>query len=444
MTEPTKIKITIPGETRSHLLVEQSAVDWFMLADNAEVQESDVEAHMGPRADTGDAFWDDDDYRRFRPYNVVRGADGTGVLVIAVRGSLMPDFPYQAGVYATGYEYISSAVRRGAADATVRSILLDVNSPGGAVRGCAECGLAIAEAAKAKPVIAHTDGMAASAAYWLASQATQIHVGPTAEVGSIGVITGHADYSEMLKMSGVKYTPLFAGERKADLNPYVPLTDEAKSAMMKRLNAIYAEFISTVARGRKIDGNDIRATQAGVFAAREAVRIGLADAVSTRAQALSAAFGAKATAPTTNDNGNEDQAAMTDTTKTTAAAPAPETQAAAPAPDANAVQAAVSAAMERAKDILGCDEAKGREAQAHMFAFDAAFAGLPADKVKALLAAAPVAAAAPAPAPASAATQNPFAAAMSGTPNPEVGAGVSGDGQDDGVLAAVLAGLNHQ
>lgn len=443
MTEPTKIKITIPGEAQSHLLVEQSAVGWFMVADNAEAQDSDMEAPLGARADTGDAFWDDEDYRRFRPYNVVRGADGTGVLVVSVRGSLIPDFPYQAGVYATGYEYISEAVRRGAADATVKSILLNINSPGGAVRGCAECGLAIAEAAKAKPVIAHTDGMAASAAYWLASQATQIHVGPTAEVGSIGVITGHMDYSEMLKGAGIKYTPLFAGERKADGHPYVPLSDEAKAGMMKRLNAVYAEFISAVARGRKIDGNDIRATQAAMFAAREAVRIGLADAVSTRAQALSAAFGAKATAPTTNDdNGNEDQAAMTDTTKTTAAAPAPETQAAAPAPapDANAVQAAVSAAMARAQDILGCDEAKGREAQAHMFAFDAAFAGLPADKVKALLAAAPVAAAAPAPA--AAGTQNPFAAAMSGTPNPEVGAGdANAEGNDDGLLAMALASM---
>lgn len=427
----TKIKITLPGEVRSAALVEQTAAGWFMGAANAEVLASEMEPVAADFAASGDAFWDDEDYRRFRPYNVVSGAGGARVLVVPIRGSLIPDFPYQAGVYATGYEYISEAVRRGAADSSVSAILLDINSPGGVVRGCAECALAISEAAASKPVLAYAADMAASAAYWLASQATQIHVSSTGEVGSIGVITGHADYSESLKGAGVKFTPIFAGERKADGHPYLPLGDEAKAGIQKRLNAIYAEFISAVARGRKMDGNDVRNTQAAMFPSREAVRNGLADAVSTRREVMSVAFGAKSKPQAGSAGSNDKEAVMFEKTNQ-AETPATEIQAAAPvaapAPEANAVQAAVSAAISRVQEILGSDEAKGRESQANVFAFKT---DLPAAQVKELLAAAPVATS---PAP----QVSAFERAMSSTPNPEVGAGAGSD-DTDGVMANILS-----
>lgn len=426
MTDTT-FKIRIPAEARSMSLVEQSMAGWFLAASEEPISRSDFQA-MNAETDfhaTGDPFWDNEDYRWFRPYNVVRGADGVGVLVLSVKGSLVADLTGQFGNWATGYDYITAAIKRASADTTVRAIVLDINSPGGMVRGCSECGDAIAAAAKVKPVIAYAADTAASAAYWLASQSTEIHVSNTGEVGSIGVITGHFDESEWLKQIGVKYTPLFAGERKADLSPYLPITDEAKAAMQERLNAVYAEFISAVAKGRGIDGNVVRNTQAAMFASKKAVRAGLADRVSTRAQVMSAAFGAQLETQTETETDNDQGQDMTDKPEDTKA------DAPAPAVDANA---AVAAAMARAQEILGCDEAKGREAQAQMFAFDASFASTPVDKVKALLAAAPAAA----PADAKPA-QNAFEAAMNGTPNPDVGAGAHAEGEDDGVMAAMLA-----
>ena len=422
MTDTT-FKIRIPAEARSMSLVEQSMAGWFLAASEEQISRSDFQAmNAGTEFQaSGDPFWDNEDYRWFRPYNVVRSADGVGVLILSVRGSLVADLTGQFGNWATGYDYITAAIKRASADTTVRAIVLDINSPGGMVRGCSECGDAIAAAAKVKPVIAYAADTAASAAYWLASQATEIHVSNTGEVGSIGVITGHVDYSEMLKSVGIKYTPLFAGERKADLNPYLPLSDEAKAAMLKRLNAVYAEFISAVARGRGMNGNDVRNTQAAMFASKESVRVGLADRVSTRAEVMSAAFGAQLEIQadeTDNDQGQD----MTDKPE--------DKQADAPAPaiDANA---AVAAAMSRAEEILGCDEAKGREAQANVFAFKTS---LSVQQVKDLLAAAPVAApAATAPAP------NAFEAAMSGTANPDVGAGDAAGEDQDPMMAAILA-----
>lgn len=408
-------------------LADDGKADWFMSAYETPITRADVEFSRGdvrPTAEynaSGDPFWDNEETRWARPFNVVRAADGTGVLVISVHGSLVANMPYQLGTWLTGYEYITAAVNRGVADATIKAIVLDINSPGGMVRGCSECGDAIAAAAKAKRVLAFASDTAASAAYWLASQSSEIHVSNTGEVGSIGVITGHFDQSEFLKAWGVKFTAIHAGKRKTDGHPYLPLTDEAKAQMQKRINAVYAEFISAVARGRGMDGNDIRNTEAAVFASKESVRVGLADRVSTRAEVMSAAFGAQLEIQadeTDNDQGQD----MTDKPE--------DKQADAPAPaiDANA---AVAAAMSRAQEILGCDEAKGREAQANVFAFKTS---LSVQQVKDLLAAAPVAApAATAPAP------NAFEAAMSGTANPDVGAGDAAGEDQDPMMAAILA-----
>ncbi|KGJ23767.1 S49 family peptidase [Paracoccus sanguinis] len=431
-----KIKIRAGGAPDGAMLaVASEHLEWFSSAFGREISASEMAAYGREYPETGDPFWDRMSYAR--PYDVVRRGDD-GVLVIPVYGALLDKFPLQMGEYATGYEYITRAVQRATKDAGVRAIVLDIDSPGGVVPGCAECAAAIAEAAQTKPVFAYAADTAASAAYWLASQATQVHVNSTGEVGSIGVIWAHRDTSERLRAEGVKITPIFGGERKPDGQPYLPLEAEAKAHFQKRVNAVYAEFISAVARGREMNGDDIRNTQAAVFPAREAVRIGLADAVSTRAQVMDLAFGEPARTEATRD-----KAAMTDTnTKTAQATAEAQTQAQAAAPataeqpamDTAAIAAqATAAAMARVQAILGADEAQGREAQAKVLAFST---DLTADQAKAVLAAAPVAAA-PAPAPAT----NAFAAAMSATANPEVGAGAGNDTEDDGVLAAVLAGF---
>ncbi|PTX45841.1 signal peptide peptidase SppA [Gemmobacter caeni] len=417
MTEPVKLKITFPADAGAIHLIAQPCLEGFMSSFGVEISAADLkpaESRAQDFEDTGDEFWDNPDLRAFRPYNVVRAADGTGVLVIPVRGNLLSDFPYQAGTYATGYDYVEACVRRGASDASVKAILLDISSGGGFVRGADECARSIAEACKLKAVIAYASGMMASAAYWLGSQGTKVLVSPTSEgVGSIGTTSGRWDRSALLEKEGVKLHAYKTGERKTDGNPYLPLTDEEIAARQELIEDINDEFLTAVSSARNISVQDIRKMEAGLFSAKKSVRIGLADAVSTRAEALMAAFGAKSEpqAETGINEGSDMTDKTKDTPKAEAEAAADITSGTAPAPvvDAGAVDAAVSAAvgaaLTRVKDILGCDEAKGREAQANVFAFTT---NLALDQVKQLLAAAPVAA--PAPAPHTAA--NPFETAI--------------------------------
>jgi hypothetical protein len=71
------------------------------------------------------------------------------------------------------------------------------------------------ETRRVKPVIALIDCCAASAAYWLASQCTDIVMTPSSEVGSIGCWTLHIDESQALEKAGIRPTFILQGNTKS-------------------------------------------------------------------------------------------------------------------------------------------------------------------------------------------------------------------------------------
>ena len=105
------------------------------------------------------------------------------------------------------YQGISRALADALADRQVKGILLQIDSPGGTVGGLPELADEIARAGKIKPVTAIADGLAASAAYWLGSQATRFVATPSGELGSIGVFLLHVDASRGIDAEGL--TPIY-------------------------------------------------------------------------------------------------------------------------------------------------------------------------------------------------------------------------------------------
>ena len=73
----------------------------------------------------------------------------------------------------------------------IGTVVLDIDSPGGAVSGIEELGNQIFQARDKVRIVASANSLAASAAYWLGSQAHEFTVTPSGEVGSIGVIAVH-------------------------------------------------------------------------------------------------------------------------------------------------------------------------------------------------------------------------------------------------------------
>lgn len=150
----------------------------------------------------------------------------------------------------TSYASIRQSVKRQLADPTVRTIDLLIDSPGGSVLGLPETADAIHAANKQKPVRAFVTGIAASAAYWLASQASTVTLTPSGEVGSVGVLDLSVDISKALESSGVKVNAVSSTPEKIERAPFVPLSDDARAHMQAGVNRWYGDFLSAIRRGR--------------------------------------------------------------------------------------------------------------------------------------------------------------------------------------------------
>jgi len=233
--------------------------------------------------------------------NITYTVDPDGVATIPIHGTLVHR---SQGINAlsglTSYAQIRADFDSAMANTNVETILLDIDSHGGEVAGLFDLVDTIYSARGTKPITAIIDESGYSAAYAIASAADRIYLSRTAGVGSIGVVMVHADYSEKEKQAGVKYTVVYAGERKTDLSPHAPLSKEAHAAAQKFVDATYALFVSTVARNNGLSESDIINTQAAMYQGQDAVDVGLADAVLSYEEANNLVKGGKPKMPTRN------------------------------------------------------------------------------------------------------------------------------------------------
>nr|WP_315984617.1 S49 family peptidase [Wolbachia pipientis] len=181
----------------------------------------------------------------------------------------------------TSYENIHEEIESALEDKSIETILLDIDSPGGEVNGIFDLADFIYSARGKKRLIAIANDDAYSAAYAIASSAEKIFVSRTSGVGSIGVIASHIDQSRFDEKQGIKYTTIFAGSRKNDLNPHEPMTSESLESLQKEVGRLYEMFLQLIARNRGLSIEKIRSTEAGLYFGEKAVEIGLADGVTT-------------------------------------------------------------------------------------------------------------------------------------------------------------------
>jgi signal peptide peptidase SppA len=204
--------------------------------------------------------------------------------VIPVKGVLTKGMSFFSFLFGgSSMRYIGDAVKAAADDSQVKTILLDIDSPGGTVDGTAELAEIVFAARSKKGVIAYTDGMIASAAYWIASAADKIFIsGDTVEVGSIGVVATHIDQSRWDEMMGDKYTEITAGRYKRIESAHKPLSKEGAAYIQDQVDYIYSAFVDTVARNRGISTDAALAMADGkIFIGKQAIEVGLVDGVST-------------------------------------------------------------------------------------------------------------------------------------------------------------------
>jgi len=188
----------------------------------------------------------------------------------------------------SGLEGFTARLNSLVANPDVGAIILDVDSPGGAVAGTSEAADAVRAAKAVKPVYALADSLAASAAYWIASQASQLWVTPSGAVGSIGVIGMHMDVSKALERAGMKATVITSGKFKGEQSPFAPLSEEAQAHIQGQADAEHANFIRAVAAGRGVSQATVASDfgEGRIVSAAKAVNAGMADNIGTMTDLL--------------------------------------------------------------------------------------------------------------------------------------------------------------
>lgn len=209
-----------------------------------------------------------------RPYLV-----DDGVATIPIRGELVNRGSWMSAFSGlTSYETLAAALAQANDDYRVKSILLDIDSPGGEAAGAMEAAAKVR--ASGKPVVAFVNSLAASAAYAIAAGAREIVTLPSATLGSIGVVWVHMDRSQAMKDRGVKPTLLHAGAYKVDGHSMGPLPDDARERIQGQIDQVYGLFVASVGKHRsKLGEEGARKSEAGLFMGDRAVEAGLADRV---------------------------------------------------------------------------------------------------------------------------------------------------------------------
>lgn len=217
-----------------------------------------------------------------RPSSTARAAGAIAVVnvhgVIAHRAD-----SFEASSGGTSAELIGRYIDRTVADETVTGILIDFDTPGGSVEGIPELAAKIAKATAVKPITAHLNAMAASAGFWLASQCSEIVITPSGMAGSIGVYLVLIDESEKLANEGIVVNAISAGTNKLEGAPWQPMSDATRAHLQHQVDAVYADFVGAVARGRGVTPEHVKKHfgQGRLFKAQESLARGLVDRIDT-------------------------------------------------------------------------------------------------------------------------------------------------------------------
>jgi ClpP class serine protease len=205
--------------------------------------------------------------------NTRRVTERDGAAVIPISGPIFRRanlFTEISG--ATSVEVLAQDLATAIADPSINNIVLEIDSPGGQATGIAELAAQIRDSSK--PIIAYVDGMAASAAYWLAAAADTVIVSPTALIGSIGVVASYRTEKD---------APIRIISSVSPLKQASPDTDAGRAEAQRIVDELAAVFVADIAAYRNTSVEQVLQDfgRGGVRVGADAVSVGMADSVGT-------------------------------------------------------------------------------------------------------------------------------------------------------------------
>lgn len=179
-----------------------------------------------------------------------------------------------------------------ASNSHVKAIVLRVNSGGGTATAGEEMSEYVKEFSEStgKPVVVSSAATNASAAYEISSQADYIYTAKSTAIGAIGIAMQVTDLSGLYDMLGIGIENITSADSKDSSYGTRALTDEERAYYQAMVDQINETFIQTVADGRGMAVDEVRALATGLtFTGLDAVDNGLADEVGTQEDAVAKA-----------------------------------------------------------------------------------------------------------------------------------------------------------
>lgn len=199
---------------------------------------------------------------------------GDTVAIITIDGTIQYDYSTSSP------EGLKAQLDRAEEDPLIKAVVLRVNSGGGTATAGEEMAQYVKEFSK--PVVVSSASMNASAAYEISSQADYIYTAKTTSIGSIGTALQITDLSGLYEKLGIRIDDITSAESKDSTYGNRPLTDEERAHYQEIVDSINETFIETVAEGRSMDVEEVRALATGLsFTGMDAVENGLADEIGT-------------------------------------------------------------------------------------------------------------------------------------------------------------------
>ena len=177
-------------------------------------------------------------------------------------------------------ENVVAGLKSAFEDSGSQAVVLRINSPGGSPvqAGIINDEMRRMKAKYHKKLYVVVDETCASAAYYIAVAADDIFVDKASIVGSIGVLMDGFGFTGAMDKLGVERRLLTAGENKAMLDPFSPLSDKHRAYAQAMLDEIHQQFIKVVREGRGKRLKETPDTFSGLFwSGEDAVKLGLAD-----------------------------------------------------------------------------------------------------------------------------------------------------------------------
>jgi protease-4 len=162
--------------------------------------------------------------------------------------------------------------------ASVRGVILTVDSPGGTTAGGEAIYEAVRKLAGTKPVVAQVGTLAASAGYMIASAADHIVARQSSIVGSIGVLFQYPDVTGLMDKIGVKLEGVKSAPLKAEPSPFNPTTEEERTMIRNLVMDSFDWFVGLVGERRGMTRDQVLALADGtIFTGRQALQRKLVD-----------------------------------------------------------------------------------------------------------------------------------------------------------------------